>query len=226
VPASNWLDELRDDIKFAFRHLRRTPAFAAVAVVTLGLGIGVNSAIFALADATLLRPLPLSQPNRLVMIWESSDTSPRGRVSPLNLVDWSERNQTFDAMAGYMTEIGGMVMAGADGNAENVSRQWVPSPGIFDVLGIRPLAGRTFLPADETERANVVLLSEAFWRTRFNADPAVIGRDLRLDGTPFAVVGVMPHEAQLLGDTAIWALRPSPRDPRLAHPVFSVSSGG
>ena len=134
MPASTWLDELRDDIKFAFRQLRRAPAFAAVAVVTLGLGIGVNSAIFALADATLLRPLPFPQPDRLVMIWESSDTSPRGRVSPLNLVDWGERNQTFDAMAGYMTEIGGMVMAGADGNAENVSRQWVPSPGIFDVL--------------------------------------------------------------------------------------------
>ena len=223
MPASNWLDELRDDIKFAFRQLRRAPAFAAVAVVTLGFGIGVNSAIFALADATLLRPLPFPQPDRLVMLWESSDTAPRGRVSPLNLVDWSERNQTFDAMAGYMTEIGGMVMAGADGNAENVSRQWVPSPGIFDVLGIRPLAGRTFLPADETERANVVLLSEAFWRTRFNADPAVIGRDLRLDGTPFAVVGVMPHEAQLLGDTAIWALRPFPRDPRLRAPrLFRV----
>lgn len=161
-----WLEELRDDLRFAGRQLRRAPAFAAVALITLALGIGVNSAIFALADATLLRPLPFPAPDRLVMIWERSDASPRGRVAPLTVVDWSERNQSFDAIAGYLPDVGGMVMAGADGTAENVPRQWIPSPGIFDVLGIRPLAGRTFLPSDETERGNVVILSEPFWRTR------------------------------------------------------------
>ena len=209
---------MRDDVTFALRQLRRAPAVAIVAAITLALGIGVNAAIFALADATLLRPLPFPEPGRLVMIWERSDISARGLVAPLNLLDWSERNQTFDAMAGYLTDVGGMVMTGADGTAENVPRQWVPSAGIFDVLGVRPLAGRAFLPADETERASVVILSEAFWRTRFNGDPAVIGRDVRLDGSPFTVVGVMPHEAQLLGDTSIWALRPFPRDPRLRGP--------
>jgi putative ABC transport system permease protein len=218
-----WIEELAADLTFSFRQLRRAPAFAAVATLTLGLGIGVNSAIFALADATLLRPLPFPQPDRLVMIWESSETTPRSLVAPLNALDWEERNQTFESMAGYMTDVGSMVMAGADGTAENVSRQWIPSPGIFDVLGVRPLAGRTFLPADATERANVVLLSEAFWRTRFDADPAVIGRDVRLDGVPFTIVGVLPHEAQLIGDTSIWALRPFPRDPRLRSPrLFRV----
>ena len=84
-----------------------------------------------------------------------------------------------------------MVMAGADGNAETVSRQWVTS-GIFDVLGVRPIAGRTFSADDEAKRANVAVMSEAFWRSRFNADPGVVGRELRLDGMLFTVVGIVP----------------------------------
>ena len=100
-----------------------------------------------------------------------------------------------------------MVMAGADGNAETVSRQWVTAE-IFDVLGVKPIAGRMFLPSDEQQRASVVVLSEAFWRSRFNADPAVVGRELRLDGTLCTVVGIVPEDFQLLGRSSIWALRP------------------
>ena len=93
-----------------------------------------------------------------------------------------------------------MVMAGADGNAETVSRQWVTS-GIFDVLGVTPIAGRTFSAEDEATRANAVVMSEAFWRTRFNADPGVVGREIRFDGTLFTVVGIVPKDFQLLGQT-------------------------
>ena len=127
-------------------------------------------------------------------------------MSPLNLLDWNERNRTFDRIAGFVPGVGGMVMAGADGTAETVPRQWVTA-GIFDVLGVK--ADRRVersCPPTTTPRPNVVVLSEAFWRTRFNADPAVVGRDIRLDGTPYTVVGVVPNESQLIGRSSIWAM--------------------
>jgi putative ABC transport system permease protein len=199
--------DLWQDLRYAARMLRKQPGFAAVAVLTLALGIGSNSAIFALVDATLLRPLPFHEPDRLVMAWERTATSLRARVSPLNLLDWNERNRTFERMAGYLPGVGGMVMAGADGMAETVPRQWVTAE-IFEVLGVKAIVGRTFLPADDTQRANAVVMSEAFWRTRFNGDPSVVGADLRLDGDPYTVVGVVPNESSLLGRASIWALVP------------------
>src|SRR6187401_2869170 len=131
---NQWLDELRNDLRFAFRQLKRSPAFTLVATLTLALGIGANSAIFALVDATLLRPLPFGDPDRIVMLYERSATSARGAVSPLNMTDWNTRNRTFEVIAGYTPGVGGMVMTGADGLAENVSRQWVTA-GFFDALG-------------------------------------------------------------------------------------------
>ena len=201
-----WLGELRDDLKFAFRQLKHTPAFTLVATLTLALGIGANSAIFALVDATLLRPLPYGEPERLVSLWESSATTARSYVSPLNMLDWNTRSATFEKIAGFIPGVGGMVMAGADGNAETVSRQWVTS-GIFDVLGITPIAGRTFSAEDEAKRANVFVMSEAFWRTRYNSDPNVIGREIRLDGSLFTLIGIVPGDFQLIGQSSIWAMR-------------------
>ena len=197
--------DLRQDLGYAMRMLWRQPVFAGVAVLTLALGIGANSAIFALVDATLLRPLPFREPDRLVMAWERSSTSPRSGVSPPNLIDWNQRTGTFELMAGYIPGVGGMVMNGADGTAETVARQWVTA-GIFEVLGVRAIVGRTFLPSDDTRGTRAVVLSEAFWRARFNADPGIVGRDVRLDGEPYTVVGVAPTEAQLLGASSIWAL--------------------
>jgi putative ABC transport system permease protein len=200
------LEELRDDLKFTLRQLRHSASFTLVATLTLALGIGANSAIFALVDATLLRPLPYREPDRLVAIWENSATTKRSFVSPLNMLDWNARSRTFEKIAGFVPTVGGMVMAGADGNSETVSRQWVTA-GVFDVLGVTPIAGRTFSAEDETKGGNVVVLSEPFWRARFNADPSVIGREIRLDGSLWTVVGVVPKEFQLLGQTSIWAMR-------------------
>src|SRR5918995_405693 len=153
------LSDLLADIKFALRQLRRSPAFTVVAVTTLALGIGANSAIFALVDATLLRPLPFREPERLVAIWETSARTERGFASPLNMFDWHSRGRTLEKVAGFTPSVGGMVMAGADGNAETGFRQWVTA-GIFDVLGVTPIAGRTFSAEDEAKRANVIVLSE------------------------------------------------------------------
>jgi putative ABC transport system permease protein len=221
---TQWLDELRDDVKFALRQLRRAPGFACIAATTLALGIGANSAIFALVDATLLRPLPFRDPERLVMIWERTDASQRDGVAPLNLVDWNDRNRTFDRIAGFVPGVGGMVMAGADGRAETIPRQWVTA-GIFDALGIKAIVGRTFLPDDDRRRANVVVLSEAFWQARFNADRTVVGHDIRLDGSLYTVVGVVPNESQLIGRSSIWAMvsmHGAPPAARAAHMLEAI----
>ena len=211
---THWIEELRDDVKFAVRQLRRAPAFAIVAATTLALGIGANSAIFALVDAALLRPLPFPDPDRLVMLSERTDTAQRSLASPLNMLDWNDRSRSFDRMAGFFPGVGGMVMNGKDGTAETVPRQWV-TQGFFDVLGVKPIAGRTFLPSDESQRSRVVVLSEAFWQARFNRDPSVIGRDIRLDGAQYTVVGVVAKEFQLFGRTAIWGMVPLDRRPML-----------
>ena len=163
-------EDLRQDLRYATRTLTRERVFAAAAVLMLALGIGANSAMFALVDAILLRPLPFPTPDRLVMLWEQTPASPRTRVSPINLLDWKARSRTFESMAAYVPNVAGMVLASEDGNAETVPRQWVSS-GIFDVLGVRPVVGRTFRPSDDAERASVVVLAESFWRSRFNADP-------------------------------------------------------
>jgi putative ABC transport system permease protein len=220
-----WLEELAGDLKFALRQLKSSPAFTLVATVTLALGIGANSAIFALVDATLLRPLPYGEPERLVSIWERSATIERGYASPLNLLDWNARSHTFAKIAGFTPAVGGMVMAGADGNAETVSRQWV-SAEIFDVLGVKPIAGRTFTVDEDAKRANVIVMSEAFWRTRFNADPGVVGREIRLDGSLWTVVGIVPQDFQLLGQTSIWAMRPITNLPPGARGAYMLQAVG
>ena len=202
---TQWRDELRTDIRFALRQMLRAPGFALVAVATLALGIGANGAIFALVDATLLRPLPLPAPDRLVAIAERSPAGERQGASPLNTADWDRRSTSFERIAGYVPTVGGMVMAGPDGTAETVPRQWVTS-GVFDALGVTAIHGRTFTPDDDRGRANVVVFSERFWRDRFGGDPAVVGRTFRLDGEPFTLIGVVPNEAELIGRSSMWAL--------------------
>ena len=208
---TQWLEELRDDVRFAVRQLKSAPGFTFVAVVTLALGIGANGAIFALADATLLRPLPLPEPDRLAIVWERSDTVQRGPVSPLNMLDWNDQTRTFEKMAGFVPGVGSMVMAGQNGTTESVPRQWVTS-GVFDVLGVTPIAGRTFLASDDTEQISALVLSEGFWRNRFAADPSLFGRQIRLDGTLYTVVGVVPQATQMIGSASVWALIQLRRD--------------
>jgi putative ABC transport system permease protein len=208
---TQWLEELRDDVRFAVRQLKASPGFTFVAAITLALGIGANGAIFALADATLLRPLPLPQPDRLAIAWERSDALQRGPVSPLNMLDWNDQSRTFEKIAGFIPGVGSMVMASPNGTTEGVPRQWVTS-GVFDALGIKPIAGRTFLPSDDTDQIRALVMSEGFWRTRFGGDPSVVGRQIRLDGILFTVVGVAPQAAQMIGRASVWALIQLQRD--------------
>ena len=219
------MDEFRQDLAFAFRQLRSAPAFTLVAAATLALGIGANSAIFALVDATLLRPLPYASPDRLVTMWETTGTTPRGFASPLNMIDWHARGRSFEEIAGYTPSVGSMVMSGTDGNAMTVPRQWV-SYGIFDVLGVRPILGRTFTAEDEQKRANAVVLSEGLWETRFGRDTSIVGKEIRLDGMLFTVVGVMPKDFEILGKTSMWAMRPFSQMPPRARGAYILQAVG
>jgi hypothetical protein len=191
---TQWIEERRDDVKTAFRQMRASPAFTIVAAITLALGIGANSAIFALADATFLRPLPFSSPaGRLVMLWEPNNGI-LIQTTPLDFKDWSEQNRTFDATAAF-SYVGPLAMAGAGGSIELVSSQSVTAR-FFEVLGVTPVAGRTFLPSDDGTA--VVVISEGFWRDRFGADPALIGRPITLGGRAQTVIGVVPSRFQVV----------------------------
>jgi len=208
-----WLAEFRHDVLFALRQMRAAPAFTLVAAFTLALGIGANSAIFALVDATLLRPLPFRDPASVVVLAERTPSGAPSRVSPLNLADWTDGSAALVQSAGYMPGTGGMVMRGVDGAAETVARQWVSS-GFFEVLGVPPLVGRLFQAGDDWEEHEAVVLTEAYWRSRFNANPAIVGRDLVLDGEPYRVLGVAPGWFRWTDENSIWALvriRPLPR---------------
>jgi putative ABC transport system permease protein len=206
---TQWLDERRQDVRFGLRQLKASPAFTAVAAITLALGIGANSAIFALADATLIRPLPYPDADRLVMVWERSPMFPRVPMSPVTLRDLEEQSRTFDRLGGINMGIGGgPLLEAPDGTLQSVDRQFVTAR-FFDTLGVQPIAGRTFR-AEEADGAGaaVVVMSEGLWRTRFGGDPSLIGRDVRLNGQPFTVIGVVPDDVQLQRPARIWSLLP------------------
>jgi putative ABC transport system permease protein len=218
------LEEARSDVRLALRQLISAPGFTVVAAVTLALGIGVNSAIFALADAALLRPLPFGQAERLVMLWERLPTSPKTGVSPLNMRDWSLQSRSFDGIAAVQRGMGGgPLLTAPDGSIETAERQSVTA-NFFDVLRVTPIVGRTFRPEDDGPSPRVVLLGEAVWRRRFSSDPSIVGRLVRLNGQPYTVLGVVAHAVQFSRPAEIWTLSPQfPDTPQLrAARAFEV----
>jgi putative ABC transport system permease protein len=204
APRGDALADFWQDLRLATRMLRKQSALTLMVVLTLAIGVGANGALFALVDRVLLRDLPLPQPDRLVTIWERTETTPQSLASPLNMLDWARRSQSFEAMGGYLTGVFAMVLTTPEG-AESVMRQWATA-GIFDALGVQPVVGRTFLAADDAERIPSVVLSESYWRARFAADPDVVGQSLRLDGDLYTVVGVVPDQAEILGRANLWGL--------------------
>jgi putative ABC transport system permease protein len=198
-----WIEDSRDDIVVALRRLKQSPGFTLVAVLTLALGIGANSALFALADATLLRPLRFPDADRLVMIHEHRPTVDRGIVGLYEVVEWAARNQTFESMTPIWANR--RVMTGDAGAGELIDIQAV-SAQFFDVFRVSALLGRTFLPSDDRPNADVVVLSERIWRDRFGGDPSVIGRRIRIDRDPYTVVGIVPAGFQVLAPSEVWTV--------------------
>jgi hypothetical protein len=194
---TQWLAELRADVRFAARQLRRAPGFTAVAALTLALGIGANGAIFAVVDATLLNPVPFDEPNRLVMVSESLPRFPRTGVSSRNFDDWESGNRTFESMAGVFGYARRVRMP--DGGVEEVPAQQV-THRFFDVLRVQPILGRTFIPSDKALPPNVTVISERLWRNRFGSDPGIVGRQMRIDEFSFTVLGVVPAEFQFFAE--------------------------
>jgi putative ABC transport system permease protein len=195
--------ELRDDARLGLRQLARRPGFTAVAVITLGLGIGANVAMFAAVDHVLLRPLPLHEPERVVTLWETDErTGERKKeASPGNFIDLRERTRSFSAIAlaqPYAFDVLG------DGPPESVPA-WLVSEGWFEALGARPLLGRTFDAADYASAApTVALISEGFWQRRYGGDRAVVGRTIRLDEGSARIVGVLPHAQSYPDARDLW----------------------
>jgi putative ABC transport system permease protein len=190
------LDQVFMDVRIAFRQLRHAPGFAAVVVATLALGVGANSAVFALADAALLRPLPFADPDRLVMAWERRGAVTTTMPSPAEFRAWSERLRSFEALT-TMAQGASVTMTGADGLAVLVPSMTV-HVRFFDVLGVSPLRGRTFQPQDVTAAPTALVISEAMWRRRFGADPDIVGRSVALSGRAMTVIGVMPARFSLV----------------------------
>lgn len=230
--VTRFVEELRADVTSALRQMKAAPGFTLIAALTLALGIGANSAIFALADATFLRPLPFTAPHdRLVMIWERYPNGFLSQVTPLDFNDWADQNQSFDAMAAFLAN--NVAMMGPDGVPEQVASQMV-SVHFFELLGVTPLAGRTFIPADAVD-PNTVVLSEGFWRRRFGADPMLVGRSITVAGRPHTVIGIVPDTFRVVPATisnagseppSLWTVFNYPRSgdqsQRGAHYMYAV----
>jgi putative ABC transport system permease protein len=186
------------DLRFALRRLARAPGFTAAAVICLALGIGANTAIFTVINAVLLRPLPYHAPERLVGVWEANEIrkSERNTVSPANYLDWRAGNTVFSAMAAVYDASASLTGAGAP---EEVPVQHATA-SLFSVLGLRPALGRTFSEAEDVPGGpEVAILSHRLWERRYNADTAVVGSTIRLDGSTVTVIGIMPPETESIG---------------------------
>ena len=180
-----------NDLKFAFRQLLKNPGFTAVAVLTLALGIGANTAIFSFVNTILLRPLPFTEPERLVMVYASyqANDSHKNWVAAPTLNEWRKQSTVFEGLAARSFD--GFVLTGR-GQPENISGSRL-SANIFRLLGIRPVLGRDFHPEEESYgKDHVVLLSHELWQRRFSGDIGIVGQSITLNDEPYAVIGVMP----------------------------------
>src|ERR1043166_1594914 len=175
-------------LHYAFRMLLKNPVVTLVAVITLALGIGANTAIFSVVNGVLLRPLPYKNPDRLVAIWENVPGHGRWRAAPANFFDWKKQTTLFEDIVAY----GGSAMTlTGQGDPEQLIGTRVSS-GYFNVVGVEPIRGRGFLPEEyEPGKGQVVILGYAIWQRRFGADDGVLSRSITLDGDAYQVVGVM-----------------------------------
>src|SRR5688572_18443373 len=183
------------NVRCALRLLRKSPGFTAVAVATLALGIGANTAVFSVVDAAMLRPLPYAAPERLVSLWEINEerSGSRSSVAPANLVDYVRDTRSFEGLAGFASTSMSLTKIGTPEQVLGEAVTW----NYFAVLGVAPAIGRAFLPEeDRPGREHVVILSDTLWRGRFAADRSIVGRSITLNGELYDVVGVMPPAFQ------------------------------
>ncbi|MBW3534734.1 MAG: ABC transporter permease [Gemmatimonadetes bacterium] len=203
------MDALRQDVRYAVRALLRRPGFTAVAILTLALGVGANTAIFSVVNGVLLTPLPYDQPDRLVTVWaaDTDDPGDRSNMSKPDIQDVAATD-AFEVAVGHAS---GDVSLTGMGEAEVIEGARV-TQGLLEVFGLQPLLGRDLRPEEAVEGApDVVVVSHAFWRERLGGDPGALGRSLELEGRSFEIVGVAPEGFDFPGSARLW--RPYPMDP-------------
>jgi predicted permease len=182
-----WLDDLRRDVRYAFRALRRSPAFATTAIVSIALGVGANTLVFSVVNTLVMRPLPVSDPDQLVFV------QPIGQIVAHSYPayrDMRDANVTFDGLAGYR-----ITMMEADaGNGPTHEWGYLVTGNYFDLLGVTPAAGRFFRQSDDTKPGGdaYAVLSYEFWQAHFGADPTIVGSTIRLNRLPYRILGVAP----------------------------------
>jgi putative ABC transport system permease protein len=218
------LETLVQDLRYCARLMLKSPAFTLLAVVTLALGIGPNAAIFSMVNAVLLRPLPYDHPDRLVAVYCSAADTPHFGSSPPDFRTLRAQNRTLDGLSAFYTTA--FNLAG-DMQPERLLGLTV-SAEFFRTYGVQPLMGRTFVPDDEKwGHDRVVVLSETLWRNRFHADPEIVGRNLRLNGEQYSVVGVIPRSFLTSTKTMIWApMSWAPKDPRDSRESYFLDMAG
>ena len=216
------MDNLRQDLRFAVRQLWKRPVFSAIALAMLALGIGANTAIFSVVYTVLLKPLPFQEPEQLVRIWESRIERgwERASVAPGNFWDFREMNRAFEDLGAY--RFTSAILTGQD-YPERL-RVGRISAGFFgQVLGVRPVLGRTFLPGeDEPGGENrIAMLGNQFWHARFGGDPSALESQLTLDGESYTVVGVLPQGRPWLDNADVYL--PMVRDPNATRSSFEIA---
>jgi putative ABC transport system permease protein len=198
-----WLETLFQDVRFALRTFRRRPAFSLSAIAVLAFGVGSSTAIFSVVNGVLLTPLPYSKPASLVRVFGVWEHGSREGVSPPDFEDYRRQTGTFESVAAASNSTPLVNLKGA-GEPEQIRTRNVTA-GFFGTLGIKPLAGREFLPEDEAWNGpKVTILSYGLWQRQFGGDPAVVGGRLAVNGVPYAVVGVLPSFFNFLGPTDLF----------------------
>jgi putative ABC transport system permease protein len=192
------LETLWQDLRYGVRMLLKSPNYTLIAVITLSLGIGANTAIFSVVNAVLLRPLPYKDADRLMMILETKPPQfPESTVSPANFLDWKKQNTVFERLVAYSGATFNMIGAGDPERLRGLS----VSEGFMAIFGAQPQLGRVFLPEeDQPGRNNVVILSHRLWQRRFGGDPKILSQVITLDGQNYTVIGVMPATFSFGGD--------------------------
>jgi putative ABC transport system permease protein len=182
------LHELRQDLRYAFRQLAKSPGFTLVVVLTLALGVGATTSIFSVVNGVLLQPLPFPEPDRLIRVYPLTDEGEPSAFSVLNFLDWRRQSRTVAAAS--LLDTGSLNLTGTGGEPERLVGAWV-SPEFFSVLRAPLLAGRSFAPDEDKPKApKVVVLSEELWKRRFGGDRGLVGRTLSLDGQSYTVIGI------------------------------------
>ena len=221
-----WLESFYADVRYGLRNLRKNPGFTAVAILTLALGIGANTAIFSVVQGVLLAPLPYSEPERLVLVWQYNQTLKHViSVSYPDFLDWDRDAHSFQQMAAFDSQDRNLT---APGMPERLNGEEISS-GFLSILGVQPVLGREFsLDEDKHGGPPVVVISNRLWKNRFAANAAVLGKSVTLDGVDYTVIGVLPPGFRLFGDDADVYTSLAQGDPliygdRTIHPIYCVA---